>query len=463
MPISNTDRRYNLLKDQWRRNRDAYRGQSAIHNGGILYLPALGDMDLKTKEGSELYETFKNRTLFFNATGSTVDGLTGLVFRKDPINKLTDNISYLKSSVNMTNKSLKEFEMDAVRELMITDIVGIHTTMPDTFYDGMSVAEAERLNIKPYLTMYKAEDILKVFYTSVNNVQRIQMVVLREFVEQENGSEFEREIFEQYRVLDLVYEEGNYVFRERLYDDSETLIYETYPTIQGEYFDYIPFEIVSATSMGKAVVEDLVNANINHYQYNASYSWGVYQLGFPTPIATGISEDEIPNSVGPGTFWYSESSSAKFDVLSGAPEGTRAGKEYLEKVEGYMAALGAEMLSANKMAAETAESKRLDKQAQYSSLSIIAQVVSSAIERSLKIAAAWVGDNPDDVSIELNRDYYPTSMNAQMLTSLLSALQSGSISYATFYENLQKGEIASTNRDSAQEKELIEADDNQGF
>jgi hypothetical protein len=215
--------------------------------------------------------------------------------------------------------------------------------------------------------------------------------------------------------------------------------------------------------MGKAPIEDLVAANLNHYQMNASYTWGVFQAGFPTPTAVGINEKEIPTGIGPGEFWISSNESAKFDILESKAGAADKGKIFLDKTEGYMASLGAEMLNPAKMVAETAESKRLDQQAQSSVLSSIAQAVSASIQRALKIAAQWQGANPEDVSIELNRDYYPSTMNAQMLTALLNAFQSGAISYDTFWKNLQEGELAPTTRDAQDELDMIEASSGSGL
>jgi hypothetical protein len=55
----------------------------------------------------------------------------------------------------------------------------------------------------------------------------------------------------------------------------------------------------------------------------------------------------------------------------------------------------------------------------------------------------------------LNTDYNPTGMNPQLLTALMTAVQSEqSISGQTLYELMQKGEVAST-RTYEEEQELI--------
>jgi len=107
-----------------------------------------------------------------------------------------------------------------------------------------------------------------------------------------------------------------------------------------------------------------------------------------------------------------------------------------------MATLGADALSPKTTQVESGESKRLDKVGQNATVADVANTVSRAYEQAMQFAALWVGDNPDDVEVKLNTDYIPTDINPQLLTAMLAALQSGSISYETFWTSLQKGEIA---------------------
>ena len=50
-------------------------------------------------------------------------------------------------------------------------------------------------------------------------------------------------------------------------------------------------------------------------------------------------------------------------------------------------------------------------------------------------------------------------MSPQMFKELLAAVSAGKISYETFWENLQKGEIASANKTAEEEQEDIDVAD----
>jgi hypothetical protein len=79
---------------------------------------------------------------------------------------------------------------------------------------------------------------------------------------------------------------------------------------------------------------------------------------------------------------------------------------------------------------------------------------------ALQVHAWWAGfsDNVDDprVTVSLNKDLVAAGMEPQMLTALTQALLQNTISYETYYHQLQQGEIARPLVDVEDEKTLIE-------
>ena len=157
--------------------------------------------------------------------------------------------------------------------------------------------------------------------------------------------------------------------------------------------------------------------------------------------------------MGNGVKWSNVSSDATFGILQ--PDGNSdALRISLQDDEQRMAALGAEALKPRVSGAESAEAKSLDQVAQNSTTANVAITVSEAITKAINFAAMWMGSS-ELAEYSMNTDYNPTGMSAQNLTALLAAWQSSAISYDTFYENLQRGEIASTERTAEDEQALI--------
>jgi hypothetical protein len=464
LKLNTPDQRYTDSIGQIIENKEAYAGQRAIHKAGVKYLTPLSNMDLRTREGLAEYGEYKGRTLFPNFVSKTVEGMTGLIFRKAPVNKLPKQLEYMLKNATATGKSIKDVEKKISTELMLTDCVGVKVSLPQADKSIVSALDAEKKNIRPYLTIHEAEDVIKVFYDIYNNIEMISLVVLREKTV-DKSKEFNRKIEFNYTVLDLVdFGDELPVYRERRYDKNCVMIKdsEIFPMIQGEFFNEIPFRLSDINGGTKAPVEDLTKANINYYKMNGPYTDGVYRCGFAVPTVTGVAPESVPTAFGPSEILFAESKDAKFGMLESTAGGADKAERFLKNLENLMAALGANMLNPSKMVAETAESKKLDHQSQASVLSMVSDTTQDTVQWAVDLCAKWMGikeTKANEAKITLNKDYFPSEMSPQMFKELLAAVSAGKISYETFWENLQKGEIASANKTAEQEQDDIDVAD----
>jgi len=201
---------------------------------------------------------------------------------------------------------------------------------------------------------------------------------------------------------------------------------------------------------------DLIDVGIGHYRNSADYEHALYLTAQPTPVAIGnINEKQKPTAIGSGAFWIlPEGSQAQFLEFSGA--GIEAQRQAMLDKEDRMASLGARMIHDGKNRNEASDTAKMRGKGEMSLLTNVVNMAEAGIERALRIAAEWVTGKPDDVEVKLNRDWIETKMDAQTLTALVKAWQSGGMSHQTLYENLQTGEIAPVDRTFDEEKDLIE-------
>ena len=61
------------------------------------------------------------------------------------------------------------------------------------------------------------------------------------------------------------------------------------------------------------------------------------------------------------------------------------------------------------------------------------------------------------MKVELNRDFIDARLDPQEQSSLMLMLQSGAISYETYYYNLERGELTRPGITAEEEKALIDA------
>jgi len=119
-----------------------------------------------------------------------------------------------------------------------------------------------------------------------------------------------------------------------------------------------------------------------------------------------------------------------------------------------MASLGAQLLQSQKSGVEASDTVRLRQNAEASTLVSTVKTVERAIESALQVMAEWDGIT-GDISVKLNTDFVDTKINAQDMTSLMGAWQSGAISHETFLFNMRRGEILDPNTSIEDERDRI--------
>jgi len=82
--------------------------------------------------------------------------------------------------------------------------------------------------------------------------------------------------------------------------------------------------------------------------------------------------------------------------------------------------------------------------------------VSAALKEVLIYAANWKGLESEDVDFKMNDDFFDTTINPQLLTSLTDMVMKELISWDTFIYNLALGEILPPGRTPEEERRMIE-------
>jgi hypothetical protein len=451
------------LKDVLR-NRAAVAGEREVKRKGVSFLPPLASMcctvttteDYQqiftqyatlTKEGEAAYEKYKSLASFYGATGRTVDGLVGLIFSKRAIQTLPAMVEYLAENADSRGHTLRDLTKKAATEAFISPRSGLLVARPTT-PQGSSNADVEANNLIPKILHYRYEDIINWDYEVIDNVEKLSLVVLMEQKTKRTG--YKIEVENQFRVLELI----NGVYNQSLYNDAGAIVNVSAPVIiNNSTSREIPFYFIEVGAEGKAVINDLADMNFHHYQVSADYNSKNHFSSFIIWYETGAQSGNNM-LMGNGVKWSNDKTDATFGILQ--PDGNAdALRLSLQDDEQRMAALGAEALKPRVGGAESAEAKSLDQVAQNSTTADVAITVSEAFVKAINFASRWMGGTEDAV-YQLNTDYNPTGMNAQSLTAMVGAFQGNAISYDTFYENLQRGEIASVDRTADQERALIQ-------
>lgn len=458
MPVNTPHPSYESAVAMWAKCRVASQGEEAVKAAGVLHLPKLSEQNQKE------YDAYKARALYYNATGRTIDGMTGLVFRKPPQIELPSVLEPSLASVDRAGTPLLTMAEKVLEELLTVGRVGLLTDYPRAPVAGMSQAAEQAAGLRPYTVMYAAENIINWRAAEVGGQKMLTLAVLKEQHEEVLDG-FASKLSDQWRVLRL--DEAGVcrveIWRKLATNDEPVRVDEWTPLQAGQPMRYIPLAIGGPRGMEvdvcKPPILDLVNVNLSHYRTTADYEHGLHFTGLPTPFVIGHSfADDEKIALGSTVFHAIATSGADVKFLEFTGQGLGALSKRLEEKEQMMAALGARMLANEKRQVEAAETAAIHRAGESSVLASLANAASALITQALKWQAAFARAESAEVAVTLNTDYMPAGMTAQDMTALVQAWQSGAISKDTLLDNLQRGEILPQGRTIEEEKALIDAD-----
>lgn len=443
MPINSQHREYKEWAPEWEKCRDAVAGAHAIKKKGKQYLPELPGH----RDRPEDYKDYLQRTLFLGASGRTVQGLSGAVFRKAPVMEAPSNtaVAAVLDDVTGTGVAWERQAQDVLDEVLTTGRVALYVT-----HTQEEPVEGGR----PFVTMIRPEEIINWKVGNLNGKTQLLWVVLREMEEEVEDDPYAPKEVEQYRLLRLDGENGTQVFTVDIYRENKdalndeerwVLVDSIVPKRRSRPLDYIPLYFCGPTntepSVEKPPVLDLVDANLNHYQQNADYRNVLFfcAAGCTAWVAGFDTDKEL--RLGGSTAWVTSNEDAKVGFLEFTGQGAQPLVDSLEKLEHYMAYMGSRLLAQPKKAVEAAETHRLRTSAEQVTVQSIAQTVGQVLGEAYSDLAGWVTGTPNTITVALNTDLSEAMLDAPMLTALVAALQGGAISSETFLWNLQRGEM----------------------
>lgn len=425
MPINTLHPEVREYLPIWSMVEDFYDGEIAVKKAGTKYLPKLSG------QTSAKYEAYKKRAVFYSAISRTCNALVGAVYRKPPAVALPPQLEYLRTDATGTGMSLVELAITLTVEIMKTGRAGILVDRPK---DGG----------RPYFVLYDADDI-----TNWDSTPGNEFIVLEE-ERSVRDPEDRFSVKEEEGYRELTYDaDGNYIVNIWM-PKAKSKQFEIVDTVQplknGRPIQYMPFCVVSPTGLDfkidKPPVLDMVHVLEKHYQVSADHMSAIHTICVPTPYITGISNDDgkFTLNLGSDTVIILPDATCKVGFLEFAGQGLKSVEDALVKLEGMLGALGARMVenTGQKTLIDTAEGARTREAVATAILGSIIASVEAALTKGLTWAAEWENADPSEVGIKLNRELVSANLDANMVSSLLNAVNSGKMSFETFYHNLEE-------------------------
>ena len=441
----------------WTRARAVIAGEDAIKAGAELYLPRL---DSQTDAD---YKAYKERACFFNATGRTLEGFLGLLFRRNPEIKYpnqaasTSGVNTLfPQGVDLAGTSLNVYCKNVALSVLTVGRVG-------------TLVEWDDESNHAFVCRYEAEDIINWQTIRANGRRLVSLVVLKENVEVIDPANIFVPILKlNYRVLLLEKVGTEYQYVSELWEQVTEGDKSTYkptsrivPLRNGKPLPFIPFVFHgprdSSPDVEPAPLAQMIPVNMDHYRLDADYKHGLHFTALPTPYATGFDKAN-DLKIGSQTAWISDTAGATAGFLEFKGAGLSSFVEALNRDERQLSVLGSRMLEDTKRVGETVEAIELRQAGENSVLQTLAFSLSASLTTVLRYVSWWELQTElesGDVNVAINSDFTEKGMTSLELTAVVAAWQGNAISTETMFDLFRKGEILPVGRTDAEEKELI--------
>lgn len=431
---------YQDRESEWKLMRDTARGETKVKAEGKEYLPIPSAFNASDAPAG-LYDAYKLRAQFPDVVDPTVNGLSGTIHRTEAQIELPAALEPLWEKATPDGLPLEAFHARITRELLETGRYGV-----------LVGASSEGSDV-PWLAGYTTEAI-------INWSESRDFYVLDESGKVREGFTWTDK--KKFRVLELV----NNVYTATIHE-GENLASGAPVTPQakgGKPLDEIPMVVIGARDLSvKPETPPLIGvarSAVAQYQLSADYRWQLFMTGQETP--TFINAD-APSAVGAGLAISLKSDdpaiTPDFKYVGPDGKGIAAHESAIEKEREVAASQGAKLFDTESRAAESGEARKTRYAAQTASLITIAIAGAKGLEKALRFAAKMMGladTEIEKIVVKPNLSFINSRLSSSDLAALVKAWQDGSISYETLYDNLQRGEIASPERDFEAERKLID-------
>ena len=277
-------------------------------------------------------------------------------------------------------------------------------------------------------------------------MQKFTQLRLLEKVFEADGDYGEKEV-EQVRVLTP----GAFEIHRKNEKSGEYDLYEEGTTSLTD----IPFSVAYANRVNfmesRPPMEDIAELNLKAYQIQSDLDNQLHISAVPMLAFFGFPQSSEEVSAGPGEA-IAFPAEGKAEYIEPDGKSFNAQFERLDRLEKQINNLGLAAVLGQKLSAETAESKRIDRSQGDSTMMVVAQQMQDMIDNCLLFHANYLGSNEAGSSF-VNRDFLAARLDPQEIGSLLQLYTAGTITQETLLKQLEEGEVLGDEFDIEQELE----------
>lgn len=442
---------------------DVHGGTKSMRKKGEKYLPKA------PFETEKKYKVRLNAAVAFNALKRTVMGLTGMIFRRDPVlsDDMDTGIAEATDDIDRRGHKLPVFMHRIAKHALRDGHVWIHVEAPRAGAAADRAQERAK-GLRPYWIPVKKAEAINWRSEIRDGEPVLTLFVYRTGGIEPDGLFGEREV-DQIRVLreTVMGVRGElWEFREKTKDTpAHWLQVDEYPIAN----ERVPVVFLPSNESGAAFESeppliDLAYEQIEHYRVRSERQKSLSFTAVSVPYVFG--KDVVDDDGNSKVKWSADSvmllndPDATAGMIESAGNGLAAQKDELSDIEARMASLGMQMLVRPSgpqpgSGDVTATSDLLRRTETEAPLVLFADAIETAANEGLKLHAGYGVKKPDPGTITINRDFHDKLLDPQTAKVLHEMVASGDLSRETFWGRLVEGELLDESFDAKEERARI--------
>ena len=348
--------------------------------------------------------------------------LAGMLTRKPVrLNDTADSIREHLFDVDLQGNDLNVWTYETTRKMVRYGHVGVLVDAPTSGQNG-----------RPYWVTYTPRDILGYRTEMIDGEVKLTQLRLQEKVSVPDGLYGEK-IIDQIRLLTR----GGFEIHQKGKNNLFTKVDEGTTSLSE-----IPFSVAYANRLNllesRPPMSDIAELNLKAYQIQSDLDNQLHISAVPMLAFYGFPQSSEEVTAGPGEA-IAFPSDGRAEYIEPAGRSYDAQFKRLDVLSNQINELGLAAVLGQKLSAETAEAKRIDRSQGDSRMMVVAQQMQDMIDNCLQFHGQYI--NAEAGSCFVNRDFLSQRLEPQEIQALLQLFTSGSITQETLLKQLHEGEV----------------------
>ena len=364
--------------------------------------------------------------------------LAGMLTRKPVrLNDTADPIREHLFDVDLQGNDLNVWTYETTRKMVRYGHVGVLVDAPTSGQSG-----------RPYWVTYTPRDILGYRTEMIDGEVKLTQLRLQEKVSVPDGLYGEK-IIDQIRLLTR----GGFEIHQKGKNNLFTKIDEGTTSLSE-----IPFSVAYANRLNllesRPPMSDIAELNLKAYQIQSDLDNQLHISAVPMLAFYGFPQSSEEVTAGPGEA-IAFPAEGRAEYIEPAGRSYDAQFKRLDVLSNQINELGLAAVLGQKLSAETAEAKRIDRSQGDSTMMVVAQQMQDMIDNCLQFHGQYI--NAEAGSCFVNRDFLSQRLEPQEIQALLQLYTSGSITQETLLKQLHEGEVLGDEFDIEEEIESTQS------